>query len=347
MRTKLWHSEEVFETLKPEWNALLHRSTTDVIFLTWEWQSTWWKAYQAGELWIVSVHDDDGHLVAIAPWFVHNRDGERVIRTIGCVDVTDYVDIIVDRECVEPVLEALASLLAEHHSAYDRINLCNIPETSPTYLRFPDALRQRQFNADMVLQEVCPVIQLPQTWEDYLSMLDKKQRHELRRKLRKAENEAVIEYHVTTSEADFAHDVDIFIHLMRSSQPAKAEFLDDEKNLRFFRNILRVTFDKGWLRLSFLKVNQREVAAYCDFDYNQHILVYNSGLVLDEYAHLSTGIVLLCYNIRSAIEANRTVFDFLRGNETYKYRMGAVDTRVFKLVARLGVPAAASAGHGD
>ncbi|MDL1883917.1 GNAT family N-acetyltransferase, partial [Anaerolineae bacterium CFX8] len=74
-------------------------------------------------------------------------------------------------------------------------------------------------------------------------------------------------------------------------------------------------------------------ATYLNFVYNRHVLVYNSGLLPGEYGHLSPGIVLLAYNIRHAIENNAVVFDFLRGNEVYKYRMGAQDTRVFMLRA--------------
>jgi CelD/BcsL family acetyltransferase involved in cellulose biosynthesis len=121
---------------------------------------------------------------------------------------------------------------------------------------------------------------------------------------------------------------------MAASQPSKAEFLRDPDNLRFFKKILAVTHKNGWLRLSFLKCQDTHVAAYCDFDYKRHILVYNSGLLPDAYASLSPGIVLLAYNIRNAIESGRKIYDFLRGNETYKYRMGGHDTRVYKLVAR-------------
>ncbi len=334
MNISVYTNPSVFEELEPEWNELLGSSPTDVIFLTWEWQSTWWKTYEAGDLWVVTCRDDDGRLMAIGPWFIQQVDGERVVRTIGCVDVTDYVDIIVHKDCVDPVQVEFARFLADHTRDYDRINLCNIPESSPTYVRFPDRLRMQHFDADMVLQEVCPVIHLPGEWEDYLAMLDKKQRHEIRRKLRRAESEAKLEWYIVGSEHDFEAEADQFMKLMAASQPAKAEFLQDDNNRRFLRQVLEFTFARGWLRLSFLKVNDTYAAAYCDFDYNRQILVYNSGLLPEAYAHLSTGIVLLSYNIRHAIENQRTVYDFLRGNETYKYRMGAQDTRVYKLVAR-------------
>ena len=105
--------------------------------------------------------------------------------------------------------------------------------------------------------------------------------------------------------------------------------------MAFFETIVPIVHRCGWLKMSFLVINGTPSAAYCDFDYNQHILVYNSGLLPQENAHLSPGIVLLCYDIQDAIANKRHVFDFLRGNETYKYRMGATDTQVFKLKAKM------------
>jgi CelD/BcsL family acetyltransferase involved in cellulose biosynthesis len=121
---------------------------------------------------------------------------------------------------------------------------------------------------------------------------------------------------------------------MAASQPSKAEFLRNPANASFFRAVLPTIAARGWLRMTLLQVNQEAVAAYCDFDYQGKTLVYNSGLLPDRYSHLSTGIVLLAYNIQHAIEKGNHLFDFLRGNETYKYRMGGQDTKVFKLMAR-------------
>lgn len=338
MKVLVHRDPSVFIALQSEWNALLHRGMTDVIFLTWEWQSTWWDVYRAGELFVVEVRTDEGRLAGIAPWFIQHAGGERVLRTIGCVDVTDYVDIIVDKQAVSSVQRALADCLAAARAEFDRINLCNIPETSPTYQFMPDLLRQRGFDSDLVLQEVCPVIHLPTSWEDYLSMLDKKQRHELRRKIRRAENEAKIEYEVfgSTGKPDEPDEgvLNDFLALMAASQPAKAEFLAFEPNRRFMKTILQMAARQGWLRLAFLRCNGELAAAYADFLYGGQVQVYNSGLAPDVAPHLSLGIVLLSFNIQRAIGHGVQVFNFLRGNETYKYRMGATDTRIYKLIAR-------------
>jgi CelD/BcsL family acetyltransferase involved in cellulose biosynthesis len=94
-----------------------------------------------------------------------------------------------------------------------------------------------------------------------------------------------------------------------------------------------VAFEKGWLQLSFLTINGVAAATYLNFDYKRHILVYNSGLLPGGYGHLSPGIVLLAHNIRYAIETKHNVFDFLRGSESYKYRLGGRDKAVFMLKA--------------
>lgn len=334
MELRAYTDERVFDELQHEWNNLLHRSASDLIFLTWEWQSTWWKAYNAGEIWVITVRNDDGKLLGIASWFIQSANGERVVRTIGCVDVTDYVDVIVDAEQRNEVYAMFASFLHDNRDQYDRINLCNIPEASPTLAELPAQLTARGFKAELELQEVCPVIVLPDTWDGYLEQLDKKQRHEIRRKLRRAESEASLHWYVVNETHDIEEEAEKFISLMRASHPEKAKFLEDQHNLAFFKSVVPLIYRCGWLKMSFLVINGTPSAAYCDFDYNQKILVYNSGLLPNENGHLSPGIVLLSYDIRDAIEHKREVFDFLRGNETYKYRMGAVDTQVFKLKAQ-------------
>lgn len=335
MKLSAYASEEGFEILRPEWNELLERSTSDRVFSTWEWLSTWWSAYQPGELWIIACRDDGGRLIGLAPWFIENHPVfKRVVRSIGCVEVTDYLDLIVDTEHIEVVLEALAGYAAEHQSKYDIIDLCNLPENSPGHALFPGALSRHGFTATVVQQEVCPVIPLPLDWEGYLELLDKKQRHEVRRKLRRAEGAAEkVDWYIVGKDHDLQEEIECFLQLMAASQAGKATFLEDAQNVRFFKSVVPMTYERGWLQMSFLTVNGERTAAYLNFVYKGRVLVYNSGLLPDHFAHLSPGIVLLAYTIQHAIETGQQVFDFLRGDEVYKYRMGGQDTRVYKLRA--------------
>lgn len=333
MQITIYEHKTVFEELQREWNELLHRSASDRLFSTWEWQSTWWETYQPGQLWVIACRDDDGRLVGLAPWFIEQNPAHgRVVRSIGCVEVTDYLDIIIDTGYIEPVLNDLAHYVSDCRGMFDVIDLCNLPEDSPVYLHFPDILTQHGFAVTVKQQEVCPVIKLPGDWDVYLDSLDKKNRHELRRKLRRADAGEVSWYIVGPSH-QLDEEVERFLTLMAASHQEKADFLQNPQNLEFFRRIAPVAYQNGWLQLNFLTINGQAAATYLNFVYNRHVLVYNSGLLPGEYGHLSPGIVLLAYNIRHAIENNAAVFDFLRGNEVYKYRMGAQDTRVFMLRA--------------
>ena len=336
MKLTAYNQPELFKELQGEWNELLARSHSNRVFSTWEWQSTWWTAYHPGELWVITCRDDANRLVGIAPWFIEStKENGRVVRPIGCVEVTDYLDIIIDNDCTQPVFEAFADYAAANKQQYDLINLCNLPENSPTYTLFATILNKRGFEATLTQQEVCPVIYLPDNWEAYFELLDKKQRHELRRKLRRAEGASEkIDWYIVSQQHNLDAEIDRFLHLMASSQYEKAKFLEDQQNLDFFKAIVPITFQKGWLQLSFLTINDEPAAAYLNFVYGESVLVYNSGLLPDKYGHLSAGIILLANNIRNAIENGYKIFDFLRGNEIYKFRMGGQETRVFMLTAK-------------
>jgi CelD/BcsL family acetyltransferase involved in cellulose biosynthesis len=121
---------------------------------------------------------------------------------------------------------------------------------------------------------------------------------------------------------------------MAASDDDKARFLADGSNTAFFRALIPALSEAGWLQLAFLTVEGQPAAAYLNFDYAGHILVYNSGLLQTAYGHLSPGIVLLAYLIQHAIETGHHVFDFLQGDEVYKYRMGGQDTHVYNLTAQ-------------
>jgi CelD/BcsL family acetyltransferase involved in cellulose biosynthesis len=325
-------SAEKFEQLGREWNTLLARSTTNEIFLTWQWQSTWWAAYHPGDLWVFTARDEDGQLIGIAPWFIEQPSG--ILRTIGCVDVTDYLDVLVVPEHREAFLSAAVDALASCRSSYTRISLCNIPDTSPTLQTLPRIFQDRGFSVEIEPQEVCPIIMLPGTFEDYLAWLDKKQRHECRRKLRRAEEAGGVEWYVVGSQHDLNAEIDRFIDLMAASHPDKAKFLEDPQHVAFFRAMIPKMAHCGWLQLIFLTVEGQPAAAYLNFDYGGRVLVYNSGLMPNTFSALSPGIVLLLHNIEYAISLGRTEFDFLRGNEDYKYRMGGQDRPVLLIKAQ-------------
>jgi len=323
-----------FDVLAREWNDLLHRSAADTLFLALEFQHTWWRNLGEGDLSILAVRDN-GELVGIAPLFATtDSQGRRTLSIVGCVEVADYLDFIVAPGSEDEVYAALLDYLVSPSApAWDVLDLCNIHQDSPTLRILPPLAEDRGWVASTIRDDVCPIVTLPETWEEYLQMLDGKQRREIRRKMRRAGAQAALHWYIVGRERDLVAEVEDFLDLMAASTPDKATFLTPRMR-DFFHQLARVTYEAGWLQLAFLEIGDRKAAAYLNFVYDNRVLVYNSGLDWQTFPKVGAGIILTAYCIRHAIERGREVFDFLQGDERYKYEFGGQDVEVRRLLVR-------------
>lgn len=356
----LYRDESGFDALKDEWNGLLKRSRFDTIFLTWEWQTTWWRhlGRNRGPLYILAGRDGE-RLVAIIPLYLQ-EDGGKVLQVVGCIEVSDYLDLIMEAGREEEVYEDFLGWLAGPDAPpWDSVDLCNQPGVSLSHTRLPELAEAAGYAVEVFQEDVCPIITLPRpgeggvaaAWEAYLEKLDKKERHEIRRKLRRLEREAPdAEIRFVDgngqSRADLPAAVDAFIGLHRNSRSDKHAFMTPEMQA-YFRAIAEALAERGWLQISFLEIGGQAVASYFCFDYGpvgdddghdaaRDILVYNSGYDPTNAPQLSPGWVLLGRVIEHAIRLGRRHFDFLQGDEDYKHRFGGVDTPVFRTIIRRG-----------
>jgi CelD/BcsL family acetyltransferase involved in cellulose biosynthesis len=212
------------------------------------------------------------------------------------------------------------------------LDLYNLLDSSPTLPALQSAAEVR---GCQVLQEPlqhCPYIPLPEDWDTYLSGVDKKQRHEIRRKMRRAGDHVVpLRWYIVEDENRLDGEIDAFFNLM-AQDPKKDKFLTEAMR-RQMRETTHIAFREGWLQFAFLDVGREKAAAYLNFDYLDRIWVYNSGID-SRFRELSLGWVLLGYLIQWAIEHKRKAYDFMRGDEDYKYRFGGVDRRVIRMQVR-------------
>ncbi len=321
----------VFDALGSEWNALLQATQANTPFLTSEWQAAFWRTLGEGTLKVVEVRADDGKLVGIAPLFLSNADGQRRLAFIGGVDPSDYLDFIVaygqEIEVGAAILDALSA-----ETDWDRLELYNIPEASPTRMWLTQAASARGWRHVDERQVVSPVLSLPDSFEAYVAGLDKRERHELRRKLRRAQAIEGLRWYVVDSEfvTELEPEVDAFIDLMIRSRPDKADFMTPQMR-QFFYEGVRAAHRGGWLQLAFLEVEGRKAATYLSFDYDRRLMIYNSGYDPDALSGFSPGIVLMARLIEQAIRQGKRIVDFMRGGEDYKYRLGAKDTWIHHL----------------
>lgn len=305
---------------------------------------TWWRCLGAsrGPLYLLSAHAE-GRPVGILPFYLTDRDQVRTLHVVGCLEVADYLDLIVEVGQEDAVYDALLTWLdGPDAPAWDVVDLCNQPSASLAHSRLPELARARGWAVTVQQEDVCPVITLPIStsaadfdgWEVYLETLNKKERHEIRRKLRRIERELPdSRVRLVRDQEGLADAVAAFIELHRLSSRDKDAFMDEQMQ-GFFQAIAATAAEQGWLQLSFLEVGGKPISSYFCFDYKNELLVYNSGYDPDAYPQFSPGWVLLSRVIENAIGEGRVRFDFLQGNEDYKYRFGGVDEAVYRTVVR-------------
>lgn len=324
------------EALAAEWNALLEQGASRVPFLRHEYLTTWWQTlgggeWPAGELFVVTARQPDGALLGVAPlFFTHNRDGLPALLFIGSVEISDYLDLIVLPQELPAFAVGLLDLLAGPQApAWEVLDLYNILDTSPTLAALQAAADGRGWQVSQQALQHCPYIPLPGDFEQYLTeQVDKKQRHEIRRKMRRAEaSEQPLRWYIVDQPERLDEEIDAFLALM-AQDPEKARFLTEPMR-RQMHLALRQAYQAGYLQLAFLEVGGQKAAGYLNFDDHNTIWVYNSGLDF-AYRELSPGWVLLGYLLQWANQNGRTIFDFMRGDEDYKYRFGAIDRRVVR-----------------
>jgi hypothetical protein len=287
-----------------------------------------------GELSVVIGRDEQGNLVGIAPLFATNNcDGEPALMLIGSIEISDYLDILARPEDLQAFTEALlVSLEQDPTPASHHLDWYNLLEGSPTISLLRSAAEKLGWSYSEEPLQHCPYIPLPGDWEKYICNIDKKQRHEIRRKIRRAEEYYLdVKWYFVKDSANLPQDTDNFLSLM-ANDPDKAKFLTPAMRQQM-HTIIQAAAKAGWLQLAFIEVDGKKAAGYLNFDYMNQIWVYNSGLDF-HYSELSPGWVLLGYLLEWANANKRQSFDFMRGDEQYKYRFGAIDRRVMRTVLR-------------
>jgi CelD/BcsL family acetyltransferase involved in cellulose biosynthesis len=327
------------ESIAEEWNDLLKNSASHVPFLRQEYLSAWWQTlgggeWAGGELYVVTARKENGALAGIAPlFFTHNREGVPALMLLGSVEISDYLDVIASHEDLILFVSTLFDHLASPQAPdWHVLDWWNFLDNSPALPVLQAAASGHGWDYSQELLQHCPYIPLPGDWETYLAGIDGKQRHEIKRKMRRAESHFLpLRWRIIENEAELDEAVDEFLRLM-AYDTEKNRFLTEPMRQQY-HIAARTIFKAGWLQLSFLEVDGVNVASYMNFDYMNRIWVYNSGIDFS-YRELSPGWVLLGYLLQWANVAKRETYDFMRGDEEYKYRFGAIDRRVVRVIIR-------------
>lgn len=328
------------------WRRITSASPQATVFQTWEWNRTWWRHFGGGKrLWALAFVEDRT-VVGFAPLFLP-PDGVplRIARFLG-TGVSDYGDLLALPGCEMEVLAAFSAFLADRQGAWDWLDLQQIRPGAVAGLALPG---NGPLRAATGPGETCPYLPLPSDWETFRSGLGKKLRSNIgyyERALRKL---YAVDMRLATGES-LEDDLSVFfeLHQRRWNRRWLPGVFVSRRMRAFHQEVAAALLAAGFLRLHTLTLDgEAQASLYC-FQFNRRCAYYLGGFE-PTLARLSVGTVLTAQAIRHAIDADQaTEFDFLRGDEPYKYRWGAQDRfsqRLSLTHPGLRPPLLAGAGH--
>ncbi|MBX3120395.1 MAG: GNAT family N-acetyltransferase [Fimbriimonadaceae bacterium] len=301
------------ETLGPAWRALFQDAPDATPFQTFEWQSTWFKHYGTTKRPMIFAAFEGDDLVGLMP-MVRKFGAWRTLRPMGC-GPSDYLHPLARSGYAEEVAQTLMGAF-ESAEGVDLVDIHQARESHP----FAQVWPKNDENVRILSQAKCLVLDLPKTYEEYLQMLGKSLRQDVR-KLDKtifSEGKASI---IPCTKENVQDHLDLFFecHKLRWKQRGLPGAFIGKRTLRFHQEWGQKAVDNGWLWLSALMVEGEGIGAIYAMRTHDTCYFYQSGF---DPAHkaISPGTLLVASTIRRAIEEGCGQFDFMRGDEPYKRR---------------------------
>jgi CelD/BcsL family acetyltransferase involved in cellulose biosynthesis len=313
---------ETLDALRDDWLALLAPPKARLVFQHPRWQQTWLDEFDRHtDARFLAVRDGDA-LVGLASLLV----GGECVSFLGDHSICDYMDFLLTPGKEEDALAAILDTLLSDGAR--QLEFWGLRAGSPALALLPSLAEARGLDVRIEDEAVCPQLELPSTWDRYLELLGGKNRHELRRKMRRLEKTAgPMELRVLCSPDEFEQGMDDFLRLM-TLKSDKATFMTPQME-RFFRRAGVALAEEGLAGLYMFELDGRRVASTFCFEDPEETLIYNSGYD-PQYAYLSVGLLSKAACLRHAIDDGRARLDFLRGDEPYKYDLGGKDVQVHR-----------------
>jgi CelD/BcsL family acetyltransferase involved in cellulose biosynthesis len=317
------------ERYRESWRQIATASPAATIFQTWEWTAAWWRHNGRGKRFWAQVYTDSGTVVGFSALFL--PPALAPLRTAHFVGTggSDYLDALALPGYEESVRAAFGQFLRES----GRWDWCDLQQVRP------GAVAERLPGADTWQGETCPYLPLAENWEAFRKTLGKKLRSNIGYYERSLEKQFAVEYRLATPET-LESDLAAFfeLHQKRWNKRWLPGAFASRAARAFHTDAARGLLEAGMLRLHTLTLDGTiQAALYC-FQKDARCYYYLGGFEPTLARH-SIGTVLTARAIRHAIEQDSaTEFDFLRGDEGYKYKWGAQDRFNLRLsVTRPGV----------
>ncbi len=271
---------------------------------------------------------EEGRVVGFAPLLV--KGGTACF--VGDADVCDYLDFVVASGYESDLFERLLDDLSAE--GVRRLDLGPVRPDSAVCTHLKDIAVSRGHQVLCRQEEVSLELDLPGTWYEYLSLLKNRQRHEVRRKLRRLREAGEVK-HLCVQEGPQSREyLDGFLGLFSLSRGEKARFMTPRME-SFFRELAGSMADIGLLRFGILELDDVPAAMTMGFDYDGWHYLYNSAYA-PRFDHLSVGLLCKVLCLKDSIVRGTRKWSFLKGSEPYKYRLGGREVPLYNCLIDMG-----------
>ncbi len=323
-----------FVAMQEAWDGLIDRARAANIFLTFDWQQAWWRHYGEGRSLCILAAYEGGELIGLAPLMVEERrlGGVAVFRRVAFLGtgISDRLDILLTPGRERAILEAFVAHL--QGKGWDIIDLQEIPEDSVTAQLLPELAGPLLGRVEVAQQSVCPVIKLMADPEAYFATLGVNLRHNLRKYGRRLKREHAVAVEYVNGGSHLNEDMQGFLGMYRKSFGRRSNTLEliGDRFAAFRQDVAARFAARGHLLLVLLRIDDTEAAGELCFPYRGTCYRYNCCYD-PVWKEKSVGTVLQGDVIRHAITIGCHEYDFLRGDEAYKYQWGAEARRQIRI----------------
>lgn len=319
---------ETFDSITDYWLDPQHNLEWDCLFVVPGWLKVWWDKFAGDQLAHLCAVRHQDELIGIAPLMVQGKTA----RLMGDPDVCDFLDVITAPGRGRAFFQNLIPYLQKQGVTH--LDIGAVRADSIVFRDLIAVAKDLSYEIVCDPADVTMVLDLPASWDDFLNQLTGKERHEIRRKLRRLNEAAQVNFRVVENPDDVAREIDTFLALFKLNRWDKLEFMSDQR-AAFFRALALEMADARILRLFFLDLDDVPAAAAMCFDYRSAIYLYNNGYDM-RYKSLSVGLLCTVFTIKESIQRGKARYDFLKGPEPYKRRLGGKPVQLYRCQVKLG-----------
>lgn len=314
--------KNALKEIREDWTDLFAK-TNCALFLSWEWISAWHeKLAPKRSIYLLKAYRN-AELVGILPLGLQTKKvlGMRFSQ-LGFlgeeIGGADYLDLIASEENKAEIWREIFEFLRKEKD-YDSINLETVAQNSATVSILESLCESNsEFTLKTKLSSVCPQIELENGWEQIL--LESKRKDNFKRRLKKLEKMKGFEFRsvINKNEISEAFERFVFLHEKRWENNGGSEATGLPQLMKFHRLAVKELAEKQLVRFDEIWVEGACRASVYGLDDGKTFNYYNAGYDLD-FAKHSVGLVLIGLSIKSAVERGNRLYDFLRGEENYKF----------------------------